>query len=158
MRLNRISVSALAAATVAALALLVTLAASADKPFGLQSLTGTYHFAAVQIRQGSLPGDPPMYCDEYGRLAFDGAGSAALVTDSGYGVCSNGENPFPGAVTFSYTVSASGSVVLTDESDDTTTHCQIVDKGALLLCDGTGGIGGNRRAGQLAFTATAGKL
>ena len=156
MRLIRTSVSALAVATMVALALLVTLGARADKPLGLQSLTGTYHFAVIQIRQAS-PDAPLVYCNEYGRIAFDGAGSAEFIDDSGYGVCSNGENPVQ-PQTFTYTVDPAGSMMLTDEIDHYTTHCQIVDKGALLVCDGTGGLGGSRRPGLLTFMATVSKL
>lgn len=160
MRIARTSALAVAAPIVAALALVLALGARAERPLGVHSLNGTYHYAVVQIRQEAEPVPTTVYCNEYGRLSFDGAGSAHLVADSGYGVCSDGPNPFE-AQNFTYTVDAAGSVMIIDDEPDLyTTHCQLLDKGALLICDGTGGTGpdANRNPELLVFSATAGKL
>jgi hypothetical protein len=71
-------------------------------------------------------------------------------------VCSDGENPFE-PNTFTYTVDPAGSVTLI-EADGYTTHCQLAQRGALLLCDGTGGLGGVRNPETLVFLVVAAKL
>lgn len=157
--LPRFTVPLLAVAALA-LALSVAPAMRADPPLGLRSLSGTFHYTVVSIRQETLPVAATIYCNEYGQIAFDGAGGGRTVAGSGYGVCSDGENPFE-PQTFTYTVEASGSVELTDADpgdEPYTTHCQLLERGTLLLCDGTSGVGGLRNPEQLLFQATAVKL
>jgi len=146
-------------ASVAALALVAASAARADKPFGPGSLDGTYHFAVIEIAVTTDPVPATVYCNSYGRITFDGAGMAEILAGSSYGWCTDGGDPVE-PQTFLYTVDPDGGVVLTEQgsSHEYTTHCQILDKGARLLCDGTGGIGGTRPDEQVLWMATAGKL
>lgn len=159
MRRNHHLVLALFAACLAAVGLFVAFAASAARPMGVHSLVGTFHFTVIEIRVESFPVPTTIYCNTYGRITFDGAGAAQILDGSGYGACSDGENPFePESMT--YTVDPEGGVLLTDVDATApyTTHCQLLDKGTVLLCDGSGGLGGLRNPELLIFQATAVKL
>lgn len=110
--------------------------AGVGKGYDAGSLSGTYAFTMIEIAVTSDVPSLTIYCNGYGRIVFDGAGSAELT--SGFGTCSNGDNNIHVPSYFTYTVSADGEVLLTDE-DASTTHCQLADKGAMLLCDGSNG-------------------
>ncbi len=141
-------------ALTAALVLVAAPAANADKKYGLASLSGEYHFTLVEIAVTSDLPPLTIYCNGYGRIVFDGAGGAEIT--SGYGLCSNGDEVVVPS-TFTYSVAEDGEVMLTDE-DGSATHCQIADRGALLLCDGTGGPDGAPPAERVIWLATAAKL
>jgi len=159
MKSTQLRALALAIAAAAVLALVATPPALADRPFGPASLEGTYHFAVIEIAVTTDPAPETVYCNSYGRITFDGAGMAEIVDGTSFGWCSDGGDPVE-PQTFLYTVDPDGGVVLTEQGSahDYTTHCQILDKGARLLCDGTGGIGGTRPDEQKLWMATAGKL
>jgi hypothetical protein len=160
-------------AGLAALLLFGTSGAQAAKPWTEASLDGAYHFTVSEIRDeaGTL-----VYCNAYGIMLFDGSGRSDLRESWGYGTC----NPDPPGGTpvedgcFDYVVDADGGVVITERDFDPVTeactekpdpneryvtHCQILDKGQTLLCDGSGGApGAVVPDGLLLWTATAGKL
>lgn len=117
--------------TVVLVFLVTGLPAHADKTYSEKDLKGTYYFNMVQIRQDeTIEVD---YCDSYGTMTFDGAGGA---TSSGTRKCS-----VTGSVTdsndFTYTVSTTGVVLITEVGFTDPTRAQIVDKGRMLLVDGT---------------------
>jgi hypothetical protein len=128
--------------------------ARAEKKYNLASLTGAYHFTLVEIQVTSEPEPETIYCNGYGRIVFDGAGSAETTTL--YVVCSNGET-MTFTQEFTYTVEPDGTVFLSEQGD-VMAHCQIADKGALFLCDGSGGIGGSVPPERPLWMVTAAKL
>lgn len=115
----------------------MTQAVQAERPYNVRDLRGTYVFNLMEIRQE--PGSPIDYCDHHGTATFDGAGNG---TSAETRKCSA-----TGNVTergrFTYTVSASGEVLITEVPDPPTstrplpTRAQIVEKGRMLLIDGT---------------------
>lgn len=122
------------AAVSVAVAVLVGAPASADKPFGLSSLNGTYDFTWVEIRYEEVGGVRQLdHCTGWGYGVFDGAGHADL-----YGTrrCS-----VTGTVTDSwantYTVDSAGHVELLEVGYSSPTHGLLVDRGRMLLTDAT---------------------
>lgn len=170
-RRNLFTAACLLAIGLLALALLPARSASAGKPFGLSSLDGAYHFTNSEIRDeaGTL-----IYCDAFGMVVFDGAGRADIREAWGYGVCNPGGGTPVEDGCFDYVVFPDGSFVMTERALDLATgacteepdpaeryvtHCQILDKGDLILCDGSGGAAGAVVPDdRLLWTATAGKL
>ncbi len=140
-------------AVLAALVLVAAPAALAKKPFNDASLEGEYHFTLIEIAvtEESLT----IYCNGYGRVVFDGAGAAEIT--QGYGVCTDGDPAVAVPSFFTYSVAPDGAVEIIDE-DGTPNHCQLADKGALLLCDGSGGPGGAPPPERALWMVTAAKL
>ena len=163
----------LAVVILAAIALLTASSSQAARPFGLWSLDGAYHFSLAEIRAETFPAPMTVYCNAYGVIEFDGAGSAEILAGTGMGWCRDADGgPVPGdpaeSGCFEYEVFDDGSVIITDlteppecaprpPGEQYTSHCQILDKGELLVCDGTGG-GGDVPPDRLLWTVTAGKL
>ena len=157
MMSKRSALLAIAVTGVACLAIaLASSGVRADRPFDERSLEGPYHFATAEIRE---TGAQLVFCNAYGIIEFDGAGGAEILAGVGYGTCSDGSNPVE-PNTFLYQVFPDGSLTITEQgtSNDYTTHCQIVDKGKLVLCDGTGGIGGTLPSDQRLWITTGAKL
>ena len=105
--------------------------------FDARDLDGTYYYVTTQVREETLPGDTDpsvVYCSGYGTLTFDGVGNAnGMGTDrcSLLGLSTE-------ALNFTYVVDPDGSVIVTNTNNQMdTTHCQIVNKGRMLMCDGT---------------------
>ena len=105
--------------------------ADAGKTYNNAGLKGEYYYNLVQIRRDETPDVD--YCDEYGTITFDGAGSA---TGTGTRKCS-----VTGSATesgdFTYSVNPDGSVLITEVGFTDPTRGQLVDKGRMILIDGT---------------------
>lgn len=142
----------LALAVLAALVLVAAPAALAKKPYDDASLEGEWHFTLVEIavtEEGLT-----IYCNGYGRIVFDGAGAAEIT--QGAGLCTDGD-PAVVPSSFTYSVEPDGAVEIVDEAGGLN-HCQLADKGLLLLCDGSGGPGGVPPAERALWLVTAAKL
>jgi len=155
--MNSMRARLLAVATLVALALVAAPNAGAGKGYSDASLSGAYHFTMVEV---TITDDVPsrtIYCSGYGRIVFDGAGAAEV--EDGIGRCFEAGVPVdisPYTETFTYSVDPDGEVYMQD-SGESWTHCQLADKGAMLLCDGTGGTYGAPSERAL-WMVTASKL
>lgn len=127
--------------------------AQAGKTFANKNLTGVYYYTVQQIVQEEI-GDPSVtvinYCNGYGTITFYGDGTA---TRSGTDVCSiRGTSIESQALT--YEVNPDGSFFIMDAEDPTDrTRGQIVNKGNMLLIDGTE----RNLEDQMSFHAVAAK-
>ncbi len=108
--------------------------AEAVKTYSIADLSGSYFFVNMETREEEVGGSiVPDRCSGFGTITFDGAGNATLI---GTRRCSVSGTFANDASNFTYTVSPEGGVLLTEEDYTDSTHCQIVNKGGMLLCDG----------------------
>ena len=103
----------------------------AAKTFSNADLKGEYYYNLVQIRQDETPDVD--YCDEFGTITFDGAG---LATGTGTRKCSV-TGPATESGDFTYSVNPDGSVLITEVGFTDPKRGQLVDKGRMVLIDGT---------------------
>ena len=101
-----------------------------DATWDVRDLDGTYYYTLCEVRGDVVPLD---YCDEYGTITFDGEGNAVAT---GTRKCST-TGPATQTNYFTYTVSPSGEVLITEVGFPLPTRGQIVDKGRMILVDGT---------------------
>lgn len=117
--------------------LVYTLPVEAGKTYSNTDLDGTYYFVTTEVRDGDQPNSIE-HCSTYGTVNFDGAGIAytnenfRCHDDSSSSSVETGTR----STTFDYSVSSDGSFTMTNP-DGETTHCQILNRGSLVLCDGT---------------------
>lgn len=106
----------------------------AGKTYDTKDLSGVYHYSGKQI-MGVPPVTVTDFCDGYGTLTFYGDGN---VTRSGTDVCSaSGRHTVPNQP-LTYEVYPDGSFLMVNPMDPTgRVRGQIVDKGRMLLLDGT---------------------
>ena len=119
------------------LALLMAAAppAEAGKKFTEGSLDGTYYYTTTQIRDTGDPATGVEYCSGYGTVEFYGDGTSLIA---GYDRCSI-EGTRWNSEPHEYSVTPAGEVIIwraVDPAD--TTHCQLLDNGKMLMCDGVG--------------------
>ena len=155
--MNSIPTRLLTVATLVTAALIAAPAVHAGKGYTLASLDGAYAFTFVEIAVTTDVPPATIYCNGYGTIVFYGDGNAE-VTD-GYRFCPQ-EDVVPQVAVqdMTYTVDEDGTVYLTEVGATTAAHCQIADKGAMLLCDNTGGPSGNIPDESVLWMATAAKL
>lgn len=112
--------------------------ALADKPYDESSLNGTYYYVFTQVRYEEPPPYTIFHCSGFGTVTFDGDGGAVTnYNDQCESSQTLGELTFDtGEHESSYTVSSLGEVLIISSPDDVT-HCQILDRGNMILCDGT---------------------
>lgn len=94
-------------------------------------LDGEYYYVYMQQR---VEGGVLEHCSGYGTLEFYGDGTAALVAPA-FDRCDGVTDPAE-PHGFTYTVDADGGFVLEEDGGGELTHCQILDKGRIILCDG----------------------
>ena len=115
---------------------LLAVPAQAEKPFDESSLLGTYAFTEIHTREGDISEVPIAHCSGFGTITFEGNGQGWLL---GSERCSDGpdnppENDFPifydmGTEPFFY--------VRVTPTDPNPTQCQLLQKGTIIICDGT---------------------
>ena len=127
------------AVSVAAAVLLTNSPAEAKKPLDNGDLTGTYAWVNSEIRLDG--GTAPVYCNAFGTIEFFGDGTASNDSTNR---CTSAEDTDPPDIfvidgrAFLYDVEPDGNFLLWEEgSSGSPTHCRLVDKGAMILCDGT---------------------
>ena len=121
---------------------LVLAAPAAAKTYKNKDLKGTYRFTVAEIR---VDGPDLQYCDSYGTMAFDGKGGAVSVTPIRKCILHPSGTPqvdFDEEGFFDYEVMPNGEFVLYELDDlgnrnGYDTHGRIVQKGNLLIVDGT---------------------
>lgn len=129
-------------------------AADCDTIYDNGCLDGTYYFVTTEVRDGeTAPGI--QHCSTYGTIDFDGKNKAK--TNETYRCHDDSAAPPVDAGTrntnFFYNVSPDGSFTMTTHPGGETTHCQILNRGSLVLCDGTaGGSSGPLRSFQAIAT------
>lgn len=133
---------AIALTAVVALVLFAASAPLTAKTYNEKDLKGVYHYIVSEIRIQS----PDLeYCTQYGTIDFDGAGFAEVVTSlrkcarhpAGTTVVEIDESG-----EFNYDVFGNGELLLIELDDfgvetDYVTHGRILQKGKMLLFDGT---------------------
>lgn len=115
-------------------------AADCDTIYDNGCLNGTYYFVTTEVRDGdTAPGIE--HCSTYGTIIFDGTNKAKSTEtyrchdDSAATPVEEGNRN----TKFHYNVSPDGSFTMTTQPGGETTHCQILNRGSLVLCDGTAG-------------------
>jgi hypothetical protein len=105
-----------------------TRPASAERPFNLRSLHGTYIGGLVEVRLPPIGTTPMEYCDTEGTLIFDGAGGGfSHITRR----C-NYEGTVTDVLTFTYSVSADGNADILFSSG-ARGHFRLAQGGALAF-------------------------
>jgi hypothetical protein len=113
--------------------LAAAIPAEAAKTYDEHSLNGTYYYTVVQVREAAPPASGTEYCSGWGTVDFHGDGTALI---EGYDRCSV-EGTNWNSEAHAYSVSASGEVFIWRTADPSNvTHCQVLDKGKMLMCDG----------------------
>jgi len=114
----------------------------AAKVYGEKDLKGIYHYIVSEIR---VKAPDVEYCTQHGSIDFDGSGFAELTTSvrkCTLHPAGTTEVDLDEVGEFHYQVFANGEVLLIELDDfgvETTyvTHGRILQKGKLLLFDGT---------------------
>jgi hypothetical protein len=137
-------------AIVAAVLVLALVAAPlAAKSYKAKDLKGTYHYVVTEARTEAGPPDVE-YCDSYGTITFDGVGKAYInmelrrcTTFPSLTVEVDVDEPGE----FNFVVYPNGEFLMIELDTDVDppletdyiTHGRIVQRGKLLLVDGTRG-------------------
>jgi len=114
--------------------ILTTQPAEAVRTYRDADLSGSYYFVNMEIRQewvGGVLVDES--CSGFGRITFDGAGKATSI---GTRRCSKSGTFINDSNTYTYAVDPDGSFLLLEDGYTDPTHCQITNKGGIILCDG----------------------
>ena len=130
--------SIVAPAVVILIGLVVLLAAAlpaeAGKKYKESDLDGSYYYTMTQVRD--VWDSPPdiEHCSGWGTIEFYGDGTAVIA---GWDRC-GGEEPRWNSKPHDYSVTPDGEVIISlpppDDLDPV--HCQILDNGKMLMCDG----------------------
>lgn len=105
MNRNRSILLGVMAVSSALLVTVVARPASAERPFNVRSLHGTYIGGLVEVRLPPVGTEPLEYCDTAGTLIFDGVGGGLSdITRR----CSLSAEPVRDQLAFTYTVSPDG--------------------------------------------------
>jgi hypothetical protein len=141
MKRALVLVLALAFVVVAATLVFTNSPAEAKKPFDNGDLDGSYAWVNTEI---SLRGDSPgvvTYCNAFGTIEFFGDGTASNDSTNR---CTTAEHPEDLDLftfydrPFLYSMEPDGNFLLwEDGGSGSQTHCRLVDKGAMIICDGT---------------------
>ena len=108
-----------------------SISVQAVSTFDERDLDGTYYFVTTEIRdEGSGIIE---HCSGNGTVTFDGAGGAIITEVKRCEGLTESFDPFD----VTYTVSPEGEVLLREVDLSGPTHCQILNKGRILLCDGS---------------------
>jgi len=131
------------------LAAMWTMPAAAAKSFDETALVGSYSFTSIQMRRGEEGEDPIVYCSGYGTIEFRGDGTAWI---DGTERCSNDGIADTYSSERFYLVDDEPDFRIEEQDDDGVfwTHCRLLRKGEIILCDGT-----LREPDMLAFQAIA---
>ncbi len=109
----------------------VQMSAEAGKAYDNGDLKGTYYAVTIQVR---MEGALVSYCSGYGTITFDGIGSG---TADGTDRCTVTGVTHDTWI-HNYSVYPDGRMLMWEVTDPADiTHCQIVNNGRMLLCDGT---------------------
>jgi hypothetical protein len=113
--------------------LMAALPAEAGKKYKESDLDGTYYYTTTQVREANPPFTGLEYCSGYGTVEFYGDGTSLI---EGWDRCSNVGTRW-NSEPHGYSVTPAGEVILWRSSDPVdTVHCQILDNGKMLMCDG----------------------
>jgi len=141
MRRFLVLVFALAVVAVAATLVLTNSPAEARKPFDDGDLNGSYAWVNSEI---SLREEASVvvtyYCNAFGTIEFFGDGTALNDSTNRCTYEGNPDVPVPFVIhdrLFLYSMEPDGSFLLWEDGGSGATHCRLVDKGAMILCDGT---------------------
>lgn len=108
--------------------------AEAVRTYSIRDLSGSYFFVNMEIRQELVEGVlVDESCSAFGRITFDGAGKATII---GTRRCSKSGTFINEFNTYTYDVDPDGSFLLLEDGYTDPTHCQITNKGGIILCDG----------------------
>lgn len=130
--------------TVVVAVMICSAPASADKPFDESSIVGTFAFTTIQVRNGEGEEPPVVFCSGYGTITFDGSEEADI---QGAERCSGEVDATPYSHAYRYFVEDEPFFSI-EEPDGFLTHCQVLDRGDVIMCDGT-----SREDAMLAFHA-----
>ncbi len=105
----------------------------AGRRYDERSLNGAYYYTMIHVREVAPPASGAEYCSGWGTVEFHGDGTALI---EGYDRCSV-EGTRWNSEAHEYSVSPTGEVLIWPTADPAnTTHCQILEKGTTLMCDG----------------------
>jgi hypothetical protein len=130
-------VLALAVVVVAATLVLTNSPAEAKKPFDNGDLDGSYAWVNTEI---SLRDGVVTYCNAFGTIEFFGDGTASNDSTNRCTYAGNTVDPVPFDIhyrSFDYSMEPDGNFLLWEVGGSGSTHCRLVDKGAMIICDGT---------------------
>ncbi len=113
--------------------LAVALPAEAGKKYEESDLDGSYYYTMIQVREAVPPASGDAYCSGYGTVEFYGDGTALI---DGWDRCTD-EGTKWNSEPHGYSVTPEGEVILWRTADPLdTVHCQLLNNGKMLMCDG----------------------
>jgi len=113
--------------------LATALPAEAKKKYDVGDLDGSYYYTMIQVREAVPPATGAAQCSGWGTIEFYGNGTSLI---EGFDRCTD-EGTRWNSEPHGYSVTPEGEVLVWRTADPgDVTHCQILNNGRMLMCDG----------------------